>query len=694
MTHQREDVSMPSGPVVFNAKIRNRILVRILAAASLVLVVMGLVLYLLTRQLLHAEVTAKSEAMVTLVAASMERWLVEKSAALAALAAVEAQYTAPHPAQRASFTMVGHQIGDPPGVYMGYEGGPFVSTKTGGALPPDYDHHHRPWYQDAVAQDRLIFTAPYVDARTQRLVMTIAAPVKNSQRLIGVIAADLFIDVLVQRVTALRLGEASRAYLVDRAGLYITHPQHEVRLTATIHQSADAEVFRAFLASDRPSAIYAAAAHYTLVSRIPSTEWFLVFHLPYAEVQHPLQTLSLIFGVGVLLTLGVLGGVVVLISRIITRPILRLATGANAILDGDYTSRLAIPSRDEVGLVTASFNHMAAGLKDRDFIKATFGRYLSTDVVQALLTSPDGLRLGGELRDLTMLVSDLRGFSSMVARLDPHTVVQITNRYLARMIDVITRYRGTVDEFQGDGILAFFGAPLAAGDDPERAVACAIEMQNAMAEVNAEQRRLGLPTLAMGIGLNMGAVIVGNIGSEQRTKYGAMGSAINTAYRIESYTVSGQILISPELYARVHDMVGVQGTLEVQFKGVEQPLTLYDIRGMAGPYQVALQDTPQEVLTPLSAPLALTCYRMHGKAVSAVGIAGQMTAVGLSSTTVVLDSEVAVHDNLKVLLERPGHAAHEAYAKVVACTSSEAVLAFTMLTEEAQAFLATYRTPP
>ena len=576
---------------------------------------------------------------------------------------------------------------------MGYEDGPFVSTKTGGALPPGYDHHQRPWYQDAVAQDRLIFTTPYVDARTQRLVMTMAAPVKNAQRLIGVIAADLFIDGLVQRVTTLRLGEASRAYLVDRAGLYITHPQHEVVLTGTIHQSADAEAFRAFLATDRPSAIYAAAAHYTLISRIPSTAWFLLFHLPYAEVQHPLQTLSLLFGGGVLLTLGVLGGVVVLISRIITRPILRLATGANAILDGDYNYRLAIPSRDEVGLVTSSFNHMAAGLKDRDFIKATFGRYLSTDVVQALLESPDGLRLGGELRDLTMLVSDLRGFSSMVARLDPHTVVQITNRYLERMIDVITHYRGTVDEFQGDGILAFFGAPLAAGDDPERAVACAIEMQNAMAEVNAEQRRLGLPELAMGIGLNMGAVIVGNIGSEQRTKYGAMGSAINTAYRIESYTVSGQILISPELYARVHDVVDVQGTIEVQFKGVEQPLTLYDIRGMAGPYQVALRDKPQEVLTPLSAPLALTCYRMHGKAVSAVGMAGQMTAVGLSSATVVLDGEVAVHDNLKVLLERPGHTAHEAYAKVLAYASSEAVLAFTMLTEEAQAFLATYRTP-
>src|SRR5438876_12124366 len=162
-----------------------------------------------------------------------------------------------------------------------------------------------------------------------------------------------------------------------------------------------------------------------------------------------------------------------------------------------------------------------------------------------------------------MLVSDLRGFSSMVARLDPHTVVQITNRYLARMIDVITRYRGTVDEFQGDGILAFFGAPLAAPDDAERAVACAIEMQQALVAVNDEQRAAGLPELAMGIGINTGEVIVGNIGSEQRTKYGAVGAAINLAYRIESQTIGGQVLLGPRTYELVCDVVDVRGSVEV-----------------------------------------------------------------------------------------------------------------------------------
>ncbi len=685
---------MESIPSVFDAKIRNRMLFRILGAACVVLLIMGLVIYVVTRRLLHDEVQAKSETMVTFVASSIDRWLVEKSAALTALAEVESQYTAPHPTQRAYFTIVGKQISDPPGVYMGYDGGPFLSTKTGGTLPPGYDHHKRPWYKEAVAKDRLIFTTPYVDARTGGLIITIASPVKNATRLIGVIAVDLFIDVLLQHVTALRIGQQSMAYLVDRTGLYITHPQRDLVLTGNIAASSDAEFFRTFVASEEGSAIYTAPSHYTIISRIPSAEWFLVFHLPYAEVQQPLRTLTLIFLTGIVLTLIVLGGVILMISHFITRPILRLADGASAIVEGDYTIKLPIPGRDELGLVTSSFNHMAEGLKDRDFIKSTFGRYLSNDVVKALLESPDGLRLGGEVRELTMLVSDLRGFSSMVAQLPPQTVVDITNRYLARMIAILTQYRGTVDEFQGDGILAFFGAPLQADDDPERAVACALAMQSAMTEVNAEQRRLGLPELAMGIGINTGEVIVGNIGSEQRTKYGAMGSAINTAYRIESYTVSGQVLISPALYARVQHLVQIEGTMEVQFKGVNEPITLYDISGIGAPYNIVLPDKVPEVFTPLTPSLPIACHRLEGKALTDDVIAGHLNALADSSARARLAGPVALHDNVHITLISDTETKHDAYAKVVACeapqageTDTVAVLKFTAMSDETKTFL-------
>jgi adenylate cyclase len=144
--------------------------------------------------------------------------------------------------------------------------------------------------------------------------------------------------------------------------------------------------------------------------------------------------------------------------------------------------------------------------------------------------------MSGENREVTFLVSDLRGFTALTSRLSPHQVIEIMNRYFEHMVEIIARYRGTVNEFMGDGILAFFGAPLYADDDPERAVACAIEMQNALAEVNAEQRRLKLPELAMGIGINTGDVVVGNIGSERRASYGAVGTPINAAYITSQHT--------------------------------------------------------------------------------------------------------------------------------------------------------------
>ena len=117
-------------------------------------------------------------------------------------------------------------------------------------------------------------------------------------------------------------------------------------------------------------------------------------------------------------------------------------------------------SSDEVGQLASTFESMIDGLKQRDFIRDTFGRYISQDVVDNLLSSPDRLKLGGELREVTFLVSDLRGFTALSSRMEPDKVIQILNRFLAPMVDIITRHQGTVDEFQGDGILAFFGGSI------------------------------------------------------------------------------------------------------------------------------------------------------------------------------------------------------------------------------------------
>lgn len=356
-----------------------------------------------------------------------------------------------------------------------------------------------------------------------------------------------------------------------------------------------------------------------------------------------------------------------LVSSRMLRPLKALTAAAAEVSGGNLDVGLpAVRSRDEVGRLTLAFRGMVQGLRQRDFIRDTFGRYVTKEVVDELLGSPDGLKLGGETRVITILVTDLRGFTALAAKLPPAEVLDILNRYLERMVEVIRRHRGTIDEIQGDGVLAFFGAPLAAPDDPVRAVACALEMQLGLAAFNAEQRARGLPDVAMGIGINTGEVIVGNIGSEHRTKYGAVGSAINMAYRIESYTVGGQILLSPETYERVRETASIAGTVRAELKGLDRPLTLYEVRGLGGDYDLVLPEREADVFVPVVPPLPVACFVVEGKTVSSAAITGRLDRlVGASGADLTLAVAIPAHANLKVVLEPDALPPAELYGKVV-----------------------------
>ncbi|MFZ2087613.1 MAG: response regulator, partial [Desulfobaccales bacterium] len=174
----------------------------------------------------------------------------------------------------------------------------------------------------------------------------------------------------------------------------------------------------------------------------------------------------------------------------------------------------------------------ALELRNR-FIRETFGSYLSDEIVDTILEK-GGLKIGGEKRRATILMADLRGFTSISERLPAKHVVAMINIYLETMTEIIQKYQGTIDEFIGDGILVIFGAPILRPDDPLRAVACAVEMQLAMTSVNERNCRAGYPKVALGIGINTGDVVVGNIGSQKRIKYAVVGRAVNLTARIES----------------------------------------------------------------------------------------------------------------------------------------------------------------
>jgi adenylate cyclase len=216
--------------------------------------------------------------------------------------------------------------------------------------------------------------------------------------------------------------------------------------------------------------------------------------------------------------------------------------------------------------------------RNEKFIRATFGRYLSDEIVTEILERPEGLELGGDLREVTIMMSDIRGFTTLSEQLAPQQVVTMLNRYLGTMTDIIMAHNGTIDEFIGDAILTVFGAPQRRHDDADRAVRCALAMQAAMAGINAENRAAGLPELATGIALNTGSVIAGNIGSERRSKYGFVGHPMNVTSRIEDHCLGGEILISDSTACKLEGRYTLSDRRELAIRGIEQSVMVQRIR--------------------------------------------------------------------------------------------------------------------
>ncbi len=327
----------------------------------------------------------------------------------------------------------------------------------------------------------------------------------------------------------------------------------------------------------------------------------------------------------------------------------------------------------------------------RNFVRKTFGRYLSDEIVNNILETPEGLELGGEKQSISIMMADLRGFTSLGERLEPEHVLSIINNYLSRMTEVLAKYGGTIDEFIGDAILAMFGAPVRQDDFARRAVACAVEMQLAMADVNKWNREQGFLEIAMGIGINTGDVIVGNIGSERRAKYGIVGRNVNLTGRIESCTVGGQILISESTYKACGGLLRIDGRSEVMPKGVDKPITIYEVGGVGGEFDLYLPAKRRSTIPKLDASLCIDFQVLEGK--FAVEELCKGTLVGIFESEALLDTDVALakFQDLKITLTDPDGSVltRGLYAKVLEESmgnKSMTRIHFTSVPEEARAF--------
>ncbi len=269
---------------------------------------------------------------------------------------------------------------------------------------------------------------------------------------------------------------------------------------------------------------------------------------------------------------------VVFLARRITRPVLRLATLSEKVGKGELDEKMEIPeTNDEVAFLARSFNDMIDGLREREHVKDVFSRYVTKDVAKKVLETGDDMFLQGERRRVTVMFADIRGFTSLSEKLYPEEVVALLNEYFDILVDVVFKYEGTLDKFIGDCIMAVFGAPFYHGDDEERAVQCAIEMQEKMREFNEQRKIQGKKEVEVGIGINTGFAIAGNIGSKKRIEYTVIGDTVNTASRIQGLAQRGEIVISESTYVEVKDRVEVVSLPPVSVKGKEEPVAVFKL---------------------------------------------------------------------------------------------------------------------
>jgi adenylate cyclase len=289
---------------------------------------------------------------------------------------------------------------------------------------------------------------------------------------------------------------------------------------------------------------------------------------------HALQWRILLIGI-VALTGALLVGIS--LAAGIIKPVRTLVGAMHRVLRGDLRHHAQVDRGDEIGFLARSFNEMVDGLREREHIKNTFGRFVSRDVAEAVL---DGrVPLGGERLDVSILFQDIRGFTALSEQLDPAALLRVLNQLFTEVVAAVEAEGGMVKQFTGDGVMALFGAPQALPDHCERAVRAAVGIVSRLENVNHLLRSQGVPALQIGVGVHTGAVVAGLIGPDERVEYGVVGEPVNLASRVEGLTrdLAATILVSKDIAAHLGPQFLLGRAALLPVKGRAQPVQVVEV---------------------------------------------------------------------------------------------------------------------
>lgn len=421
-----------------------------------------------------------------------------------------------------------------------------------------------------------------------------AAPVKTEDgKLAGVIVAGTTLERLLDRLS--REAQASLT-VYDRNGKVVA-TSLPIAEAVLAYQNGGPEpptidvdaAIVAQVVSDKPSLVsrpltivgrtYRELTGALVIRGVPTSPLGIAVRVTAIETAlfASRDQLTMLFG-GMMVVVLFMG---VWLANLIVTPLRALVNANKVVQKGDLSVTLPIISKDETGLLTETFNEMVEGLRDREKLKSMFSAYVSQEVAEAVMRGE--VRLGGEKRHVTVMMTDVRSFTTISEGVTPEQLVEMFNRYFEYMIDSIFEFEGILDKFIGDGIMIEFNAPLFQERHELRGVLTGLRMREMLARFNEDQAELGLPPFAIGMGVHCGEAIIGNIGADgKKVEYTALGDTVNVSARLESATkeMSTDLCISADIYSCVRDYIDVGPRIGLALKGKTVPVYAYTVLGV------------------------------------------------------------------------------------------------------------------
>lgn len=419
------------------------------------------------------------------------------------------------------------------------------------------------------------------DSRNEQVREVFITPLREPQsgQFLGAILFGLPLQVLAEKVLYEQtkhsdLGEIMSGVWVEEGLVSTTIPKEEREIVA----AHIADSIRHTHKTQRGMAVLIHGVRHQIYYRVlnPGSPFPLAAQVnlyPLAAMDHELAELRWDVGVLGVVSLLIALMAVLYISHGLSGPISEIVSGTHQIEHGNFDVRVPVRGDNELGKLAASFNEMAAGLALQEKYRSVLNAVADRSVAEKLITQSG--TLGGELRHVTMLFCDIRGFTAITENMPPADVIDLLNEHMTALTDVAYEHGGIVDKFVGDLIMVLFGAPQSTGEDAVRAVQCALNMLRVRRELNEVSKH----SLEVGIGLATGSVVAGCMGSDQRLSYTVLGHRVNLASRLCSIAQAGEIIMDDETYADAKSFMNAEPMPPMQLKGISEAVHPWRVVG-------------------------------------------------------------------------------------------------------------------